>query len=604
MGFFDIFKKSSGEKLLNDIVGKERFNTDFLNRLNEHNLSPNDGYNIKNQIKEEIKANNLETHDEINNRIEELLKEHEKSMNIKRKAVKKVNELLGKTELTEAFKETLESKNLTEEEGFEIKANLYKEIENDTIKTEIEINRHIEDLLKEYENNIGNKRKTVKKVNELLGKTELTEAFKETLKSKDLSEKDGFTIKAQLYEEIEKGKLSSDDVVNRINEIIERQVKNKKIQMQNKISVKARSMLKLLNNQENFSVNCTKCGEKLYLTDKFCFKCGHEIADEIENKSYINTNTNLEATKKEEEIKDEDLTLLYNERIKTGYDSEFKFGYVNYLSALNSSSDVFEVCNKYDISQEDFEKQGLKDGFIEEIANINCFTMNEIKDVLRKYNLKVSGRKNELINRINENLSPEQAKEEFPVTSYVITQKGQDFIKDNDYVFIYEELDYLKEDLGINEFDNYIVQNKDKNAYELIEDYYKKIEDKVVSAKQWSEYKNIFKEENKFFMKKEDLDNSLKASLKVFILDVNNWVYDEEFQNNEIAISKNNVKILNKLLLEEKLDINQLKDLFNTAADEVKIPSFIIPKDKVFRYLILAFNGEDIDKLNRELRNS
>ena len=546
----------------------------------------------------------METHDEINNRIEELLKEHEKSMNIKRKAVKKVNELLGKTELTEAFKETLESKNLTEEEGFEIKANLYKEIENDTIKTEIEINRHIEDLLKEYEDNIGNKRKTVKKVNELLGKTELTEAFKETLKSKDLNEEDGFTIKAQLYEEIEKGKLSSDDVVNRINEIIERQVKNKKIQMQNKISVKARSMLKLLNNQEDFTLNCTKCGEKLYLTDKFCFKCGHEIADEIENKSYINTNTNLEATKKEEEIKDEDLTLLYNERIKTGYDSEFKFGYVNYLSALNSSSDVFEVCNKYDISQEDFEKQGLKDGFIEEIANINCFTMNEIKDVLRKYNLKVSGRKNELINRINENLSPEQAKEEFPVTSYVITQKGQDFIKDNDYVFIYEELDYLKEDLGINEFDNYIVQNKDKNAYELIEDYYKKIEDKVVSAKQWSEYKNIFKEENKFFMKKEDLDNSLKASLKVFILDVNNWVYDEEFQNNEIAISKDNVKILNKLLLEEKLDINQLKDLFNTAADEVKIPSFIIPKDKVFRYLILAFNGEDIDKLNRELRNS
>lgn len=47
MGFFDIFKKSSGEKLLNDIIGKERFNTNFLNRLNEHNLSPNDGYNIK-----------------------------------------------------------------------------------------------------------------------------------------------------------------------------------------------------------------------------------------------------------------------------------------------------------------------------------------------------------------------------------------------------------------------------------------------------------------------------------------------------------------------------------------------------------------------------
>ena len=312
MGFFDIFKKPSGEKLLNDIIGKERFTTAFLNKLNEHNLSPNDGYNIKNQIKEEIKTNNLETHDEINNRIEELLKKHEESMNIKRKAVKKVNELLGKTELTDAFKVTLKSKNLTQEEGFEIKANLYKEIENNTIKTEIDINRHVEDLLKEYEYNIGNKRKAVKKVNELLGKTELTDAFKETLESKDLTEDDGFTIKAQLYEEIEKGKISFDDIVNRINEIIERQVKNKQIQMQNKISLKARSMLKLLNNQENFTINCTKCGEELYLTDNFCFKCGHKITDEIQNKSNINTNTNPEVTKKEE-IKDEDLTLLYNE---------------------------------------------------------------------------------------------------------------------------------------------------------------------------------------------------------------------------------------------------------------------------------------------------
>lgn len=59
--------------------------------------------------------------------------------------------------------------------------------------------------------------------------------------------------------------------------------------------------------------------------------------------------------------------------------------------------------------------------------------IDDLKKILRKYNLKVSGNKNELISRIEENLSKEQLKKELPAGSfaseYVLTEKGVEYIK-------------------------------------------------------------------------------------------------------------------------------------------------------------------------------
>lgn len=57
----------------------------------------------------------------------------------------------------------------------------------------------------------------------------------------------------------------------------------------------------------------------------------------------------------------------------------------------------------------------------------------ELQKILRTYDLKVSGRKSELISRIEENLSIEQIEEVFPENSpkgvYVLTKKGEKFLE-------------------------------------------------------------------------------------------------------------------------------------------------------------------------------
>ena len=70
-----------------------------------------------------------------------------------------------------------------------------------------------------------------------------------------------------------------------------------------------------------------------------------------------------------------------------------------------------------------------------EILHTNL-RVEDLKIILRKYNLKVSGKKNELISRIEENLSREQLKEELPAgcfaSEYILTKKGIKYIKKYD----------------------------------------------------------------------------------------------------------------------------------------------------------------------------
>ena len=63
----------------------------------------------------------------------------------------------------------------------------------------------------------------------------------------------------------------------------------------------------------------------------------------------------------------------------------------------------------------------------------NNLYVEDLKKILRAHGLKVSGRKNELISRIEENLSIKQIKEVFPENSpkgiYVLTKNGEKFLK-------------------------------------------------------------------------------------------------------------------------------------------------------------------------------
>lgn len=74
----------------------------------------------------------------------------------------------------------------------------------------------------------------------------------------------------------------------------------------------------------------------------------------------------------------------------------------------------------------------LSDGYLQlggMDKNISIKTIPELKIVLSKYELKVSGKKSELVQRLMDNLSEDELSEIFPVGVYAITEKGRTALK-------------------------------------------------------------------------------------------------------------------------------------------------------------------------------
>ena len=59
----------------------------------------------------------------------------------------------------------------------------------------------------------------------------------------------------------------------------------------------------------------------------------------------------------------------------------------------------------------------------------------------KKYDLKVSGKKDELIERISKNLSDDEINNEFENSTFVLTPEAEKFLEENKYLVYYDKND-------------------------------------------------------------------------------------------------------------------------------------------------------------------
>lgn len=82
-----------------------------------------------------------------------------------------------------------------------------------------------------------------------------------------------------------------------------------------------------------------------------------------------------------------------------------------------------------------FHKNLIKESFLEKAdfeSHLNSMVIYELKEILTKYNLKKTGKKEDLIKRIMENVNPEEVR--FEEEKYVLSKKGKEFLKENEFV--------------------------------------------------------------------------------------------------------------------------------------------------------------------------
>ena len=106
------------------------------------------------------------------------------------------------------------------------------------------------------------------------------------------------------------------------------------------------------------------------------------------------------------------------------------------------------------------QKQGFIDDEItyenwDEFAH-ESLTVNDLKDILRNNNLKVSGRKQELINRVAENQIP---LDKFKSESPTVTPKGEEFLENNKWIEFYNK---VLDNFDFNDFVKYLDTHEGK----------------------------------------------------------------------------------------------------------------------------------------------
>ena len=180
-----------------------------------------------------------------------------------------------------------------------------------------------------------------------------------------------------------------------------------------------------LSNYPHNLKTCSQCGEVILNQHSFCYSCGFDFTS----------------------VKDCELSKLeemYKSSIEKKYSEDFKVAYVLYLNNFNKKSSK-NYLKEFNTTEDSLKAQAISDEFIEygsPLISAQKSTVKDLKEILKSHGLKVSGKKDELINRLGKNLTEDELEKYFPEKSYQISQKGREFLLKNNYIlYIYENKD-------------------------------------------------------------------------------------------------------------------------------------------------------------------
>ncbi len=396
-------------------------------------------------------------------------------------------------------------------------------------------------------------------------------------------------------------------------EKIEKQKKEEKIRLLNALDTERKATF--LANYEFNLKTCPDCNTKFLKADPFCFNCGASVLTKQTVK-----NDNLEVkdgklvAKDESNQKDEltDLEALYSQTVQSKYAPAFKVAYVLYLEEFRKNptkkfSD--RLAKHYDTTPKKLNRQALEDEFIEPAPPLNVakdFKVSDLKEILKEHNLKVSGKKDELIERLGENLSEDELKKYFKSKTYQISDSGLEFLSKNSCIlYIYNSKDisrvFYPSEIGkIFEEKQY----SETEIQDIILKYLKRIFDEKLTQERWVDFKIYANAIAEVMEDKGELKDALNVRLKVFLFDLNNFSIVTERPNpRNTKLKQKDMSKLMELMHNLALSIDDLKEEFGRAYNEVLFEVEITKEDSLI-YLLKIFGGEDLDKISAEINES
>lgn len=276
----------------------------------------------------------------------------------------------------------------------------------------------------------------------------------------------------------------------------------------------------------------------------------------------------------------------------------------------------------YNIDAEQTFRNLLKKGYFKVDASLedtlNKMTVPELKEILKKENLKVTGRKSELIERILNKASFE-TKNAIPLIEvYSLSEKGKNILDQNKHI-VY--LDKMKlRDVSIYQYHDFMKRNKELEPFEGLIKYLEEVSHKHITNNDWGLYSNILYQISIVYSKEGFTEEALKYIILVCYLDINCtmnncdletikslYKYNKEdyfkpYESNADTIPPAILRDLSKHKTELNLTDLELENVINQVTSLIDLPFQNFPKD-VAAKVILAELSNDIEALKKYYSN-
>ena len=405
-------------------------------------------------------------------------------------------------------------------------------------------------------------------------------------------------IKDVLTEEYEHGEVTDDGIITRFNFFV------------NDLD----SQIDIL---DFFQLNtnlCPYCHNPINLSDESCQICGYNlfyepdsdfIDDDFGDRLIIdegNTFSSLSELLERLDRKYKLQNINYGKEYPTSYDLD-QFKILKFIDEYYNLDLAFLIINNLKLPQDIFSELLFSEGYVtyeitkenwSDFAN-NDLTVDELKDILRNNGLKVSGRKQELIDRIGES---DISLDEFVSDKLFLTRKGKDYL--NDYSWIELYMNFLSK-FDFDDFKRFHDVN-DGNFNVIVSKY---LDEHIKLAKKKMDFDyliNCFSAKAIFAELDENLDDALKWEMIRFCLSINPVYLDKSYYKYYMPLNQENIG--NLRLLKDEFSIEILKESFEKSWDYFKFNRSIVSKDdaKILLERLLN-NHEDLKLINKEVKD-
>lgn len=301
--------------------------------------------------------------------------------------------------------------------------------------------------------------------------------------------------------------------------------------------------------------------------------------------------------------------------------SEQKLEIFNVLNFLNIGYELEEILNQGNFgtfpSAQDCIDYLVKEGYLEGEYEVKTtigdeltaeevskkYKVSELKDLLRENGLKVSGKKEELVERIlpvlngTAETSSEGSLDDFDKSKDIgLTQKALDFLEENAWIDMYM---FALVQFSFTDYETYVAQS----SADIIQtglNFCDEIISRALMGNQFPVFRMALSAKAHVYAYGGDYESFLDYDLQHFILSLNPISLDaQSYASYEIIIENNIINIRNVL---EELDLGSLKKRFDKIWNKSHIKNTTVSKKTSYKILQRALDGTDIEELNFDLR--